>query len=91
MKNSSLCSLQILAKSQPSLQWREVKRLGELQTQLGLSLDGMLELIKTNLHKEPYSKAEVCKILEISPEELAETSLSANTRDGMWMSPHLSS
>ncbi|KAK3775850.1 hypothetical protein RRG08_041562 [Elysia crispata] len=72
---------QILAKSQPNLKWREMKRLGDVQSQLGLSLDAMLEVVNSILHKEPYSKSEVCKILEISPEELAEISLSANTRD----------
>ncbi|GFO03021.1 N-acetylgalactosamine kinase [Plakobranchus ocellatus] len=72
---------QILAKSRPSLQWREIKRLGEVQSRLGFSLDAMLGLVESTLHKEPYSKAEVCKLLGISPEELAETSLSTNTRD----------
>ncbi|GFS27869.1 N-acetylgalactosamine kinase-like, partial [Elysia marginata] len=69
----------ILAKSQPSLKWREMKRLREVQTQLGLSLDSMLKLVASTLHKEPYSKTEVCNILEVSPDELIETSLSANT------------
>ncbi|CAG5116544.1 unnamed protein product [Candidula unifasciata] len=72
---------QILAQSQDDIKWREIKRLGELQLRLGVSLDEMLELVSSKLHIEPYSKEEVCKILDVSPEELAETSLSANTRN----------
>ncbi|KAH9524775.1 N-acetylgalactosamine kinase [Bulinus truncatus] len=70
---------QILASSQEGLKWRDIRRLGELQEKLGYRLDEMLNLVTSNLHKELYSKEEVCKILDVSPEELIETSLSANT------------
>ncbi|XP_012942625.2 N-acetylgalactosamine kinase [Aplysia californica] len=70
---------QVLAQSQGSVKWREIKRLGELQEKLGLSLEDMLSLVATKLHTEPYSKEEVCSILGTTPEELAETSLSSNT------------
>jgi N-acetylgalactosamine kinase len=72
---------QILAQSQPGIHWKEIRRLGELQAKLGVSLDDMLSLVNSELHIEPYSKDEVCKILEVSPEELAETSLSSNTQN----------
>uniref|UniRef100_A0A0B6ZMI4 Galactokinase n=1 Tax=Arion vulgaris TaxID=1028688 RepID=A0A0B6ZMI4_9EUPU len=72
---------QILAQSQPGIKWKEIKRLGELQTKLDFSLDDMLVLVNSNLHVEPYSKEEVCSILEVTPEELVETSLSANTQN----------
>ncbi|BFY98274.1 hypothetical protein BsWGS_01314 [Bradybaena similaris] len=73
---------QILAKSgksQSGIKWRDIKRLGELQNRLGVGLDQMLDLVNSKLHTEPYSKTEVCNILEVSPAELAETSLSPNT------------
>ncbi|CAL1526421.1 unnamed protein product [Lymnaea stagnalis] len=70
---------QVLAASQTNIKWRDVKRLGDLQEKLGFSLDAMLTLVTANLHKEPYSKEEICTLLEVTPDELAETSLSTNT------------
>ncbi|KAL3866449.1 hypothetical protein ACJMK2_043745 [Sinanodonta woodiana] len=69
---------QILAKSQ-SLNWRDYRRFGEVQEKLGLTLEDAVVLVKQVLHPDPYSKSEVCQILDVSPEELAETSLSSNT------------
>jgi len=69
---------QVLAHSK-SVPWREVKRLGELQKRLGVSLDEMMTMVGAVLHSEPYSKTEVCELLGSTPEELAETSLSPNT------------
>uniref|UniRef100_A0A2C9JRK1 Galactokinase n=1 Tax=Biomphalaria glabrata TaxID=6526 RepID=A0A2C9JRK1_BIOGL len=70
---------QVLATSQEGVKWREIRRLGELQEKLGYTLDEMLNLVTSKLHPEPYTKQEVCEILEVTPEELVETSLSANT------------
>ena len=38
--------------------------------------------MKEVLHPEPYTKDEVCGILGVSADELAHTSLSANTLTG---------
>ena len=65
--------------------WREVKRLGELQKRLGVSLDEMMTMVGAVLHSEPYSKTEVCELLGSTPEELAETSLSPNTLHGKFI------
>ena len=73
--------MQILAKSK-GLDWREYKRLADVQGALGLTLEEALQLVKEVFHEEPYTKHEVGQILGLSHEELAKTSLSANTLDG---------
>ena len=59
-----------------------MKRLGQLQGSLGVSLKDMASLVTEILHKEPYSKQEICDKLAVTSEELAETSLSPNTLQG---------
>ncbi|KAL8587492.1 hypothetical protein ACOMHN_000898 [Nucella lapillus] len=71
---------QILAKS-GNVAWREVRRLRDLQYQLKLDLEDMAELVKGELQQEDYSKDQVCQVLEVTPEELASTSLCQNTLD----------
>ncbi|KAK3098589.1 hypothetical protein FSP39_021040 [Pinctada imbricata] len=71
---------QILAKSK-GLNWRDYKRLADVQKALKLTLEEALEVVKEVLHEEPYTKEEVAQILGVSKEELANTSLSANTLD----------
>ncbi|TSM52317.1 N-acetylgalactosamine kinase [Bagarius yarrelli] len=61
----------ILAKIR-GLEWSSLHKLGELQTQLGLSLSKMLELVEETLHPESYSKEEICKILGITPQQLCD-------------------
>ncbi|XP_041360655.1 N-acetylgalactosamine kinase-like isoform X2 [Gigantopelta aegis] len=69
---------QIIAKAK-GLDWQSLKRLGDLQKKLGVDLTNMTNIVKSELHVEPYSKKEVCQILDVTPEELAKTTLSANT------------
>ncbi|KAM9496795.1 N-acetylgalactosamine kinase [Clarias gariepinus] len=69
----------ILAKVR-GLEWSSVQKLGELQTQLGSSLDEMLDLVEEVLHPEPYSREEICKILGITTQQLCDSILSANTQ-----------
>ncbi|XP_069137035.1 N-acetylgalactosamine kinase-like [Argopecten irradians] len=69
---------QIIAKSK-GLNWRDYKRIGDVQKALGLSLEEALAVVKDIFHKEPYTKEEVCTLLEVTSEQLAETTLSANT------------
>lgn len=59
-----------------------MQKLGELQTQLGSSLDEMLDLVEEVLHPEPYSREEICKILGITTQQLCDSILSANTQHG---------
>ncbi|CAG2218940.1 GALK2 [Mytilus edulis] len=71
---------QIIAKTK-GLKWREFKRFADVQKALGLTLDEAINVVKEILHQEPYTKEEVCGILEVTADELAQTSLSANTLD----------
>lgn len=64
------------------LDWRLYQRLGDLQSKLGASFDEMLTLVKHTLHEQPYSKAEVCNVLHVSPDELDKISLSEKSRTG---------
>lgn len=76
----SLCS-QILATVR-GLEWNSLQKLGELQTQLGSSLDKMLDLVEEVLHPEPYTREEICKMLGITAQQLCDNILSANTQHG---------
>ncbi|KAI5627032.1 N-acetylgalactosamine kinase, partial [Silurus asotus] len=69
----------ILAKTR-GLDWGSLQKLGELQTQLGSSLEKMLDLVEEGLHSKPYSSEEICKILEITTQQLCDNILSANTQ-----------
>ena len=66
------------------LDWKQIKTLGPLQDKLGLSLGDMLELVKTSLHEEAYTKQEICDILEVTAEELNNISLSEKVLTGTW-------
>uniref|UniRef100_A0A8C5QBQ5 N-acetylgalactosamine kinase n=1 Tax=Leptobrachium leishanense TaxID=445787 RepID=A0A8C5QBQ5_9ANUR len=70
----------ILAKSK-GLAWRELMKLGDLQINLGVSLEGILDIVEEVLHPEPYTCEEICEFLGISLEELRTTILSQNTQD----------
>lgn len=69
---------QIIAKSK-GLKWQDFKRFADVQKALGLTLEDAISIVKEILHPEPYTKEEVCGILGVTADELAETSLSANT------------
>ncbi|XP_023672848.2 N-acetylgalactosamine kinase [Paramormyrops kingsleyae] len=69
----------VLAKNR-DLDWGQMQRLGEVQAELGASLEDMLALVEEVLRPEPYSREEVCQVLGISQEELESSVLSANTR-----------
>ena len=69
---------QVLAKKK-GLDWKEVRRLGDLQTMLKASLTEMMSLVKETFHEQPYTKQEICDLLEVSPEELNQISLSERT------------
>ena len=71
----------MIAKAR-GLPWRDLRRLGDVQVQLGVSLGNMVKTVAEMLHPEPYSKEELCKVLEVTEEELVTTSLSQNTLEG---------
>ena len=71
----------MIAKAK-GLPWRDLRRLGDVQVQLGVSLEDMVKTVAEMLHPEPYSKEELCKVLEVTEEELVTTSLSQNTLEG---------
>lgn len=59
-----------------------MQKLGQLQTELGFSLEKMLELVTEVLHPEPYSIDEICNVLGITTQQLCDNILSANTQHG---------
>ncbi|KAL2093380.1 hypothetical protein ACEWY4_010692 [Coilia grayii] len=69
----------VLAKA-GGLEWRRLHRLGEVQEELGLGLEEVLGRVEEVLHPEPYSREEVCTTLGITPQQLSEDILSANTQ-----------
>lgn len=83
---------QILAKKK-GLEWASFQRLGEVQKALNLSLPQAVDLVSHTLHKEPYTRAEVCQILEMKEEDFVNKVLSAKTAKGkgvMFQIPDLS-
>ncbi|CAB3375189.1 Hypothetical predicted protein [Cloeon dipterum] len=71
---------QIIAKKS-GLQWEKLTRLADLQKQLGFKLKEMAETVQRLLHEEPYSKTEICDILETTDDELEKFTLSENTKN----------
>ncbi|XP_077989098.1 N-acetylgalactosamine kinase-like [Glandiceps talaboti] len=69
---------QVIAKSK-GIEWTDIRKLGDLQKELKLSLSEMEELVDKELKVQPYLKSEVCEILGVSDGELNQTSLSENT------------
>ena len=66
------------------LDWKNFKRLGDLQSALGVTLPDMIELVHETFHKEPYSKKKVCELLDVTEEELNNISLSERTYAGRY-------
>eukprot|EP00795_Rhopilema_esculentum_P011467 gene11467-21679_t len=59
---------QVLAKLH-GLDWKNLRRLADVQKTLGKTLAEMVEIVKEKLHKQPYSRKEICEILEVSEED----------------------
>lgn len=70
----------VIAKMK-DLNWREVKKLLILADSLGLPISEMSSVVTEILHPEPYSREEICKILEISDQELVTECLSEKSAD----------
>ena len=61
----------IIAKRK-GLDWQSLHILKEAQEKLGAQLSQMAGVVEECLHKETYTKEEVCQILEIPPDKLIE-------------------
>ena len=70
----------VMAKKK-GLDWKEVNRLGLLFKKLGLSLSEMSGIVPELLHIEPYSREEICTILDISDDEFMVECLSEKSKD----------
>ncbi|XP_069686505.1 N-acetylgalactosamine kinase-like [Periplaneta americana] len=69
---------QLMAKKR-GLSWEKLSCLADLQSALKASLEEMIAMVKEFLHKEPYTKSEICQELEVSEGSLDQLSLSNNT------------
>lgn len=70
---------QVMAKK-AGLAWREYQKLGDLQKALGWTLPQMMALVSDTFEARPYTKEEICKLLDASSEELDQVTLTENTR-----------
>ena len=70
----------VMAKAK-DLDWENTRKLLQLQKSLSLSLDQMPEVVSSCLHKKPYTREEVCSLLEISDEKLKAEFLNKMTQD----------
>ncbi|XP_066250328.1 N-acetylgalactosamine kinase [Euwallacea similis] len=71
---------QIIAMKK-GLDWTQIKRLGELQKILSLTLDDMIQITKESLKETPYSKGDIVRELNTTSSLLDTMSLTPNTRD----------
>ncbi|XP_022048630.2 N-acetylgalactosamine kinase [Acanthochromis polyacanthus] len=69
----------MLAKAK-GLESSRLLKLAQAQTELKASLEEMLTLVDEVLHPEPYSREEICKVLDITLEQFSADLLSANTQ-----------
>ena len=70
----------IIAK-QKGLNWREIKKLMMLSDALKVPLSEMSGVVTECLHHEPYSREEVCQLLEVSDDEFAAECLTEKSKD----------
>ncbi|XP_015602041.1 N-acetylgalactosamine kinase isoform X2 [Cephus cinctus] len=65
---------QVIAKKR-SCQWEYVKKLSDVQKQIGKNLEEMSAVAMEELHEEPYTFEEICNILETTQEHMKTASL----------------
>ena len=70
----------VVAKTK-ELDWKNMRKLSNLQTALGLKLNQMPDILSSCLHEEAYTRKEVCSFLEISEKELESEYLNNMTRE----------
>lgn len=71
---------QIIARHK-GLKWQDIRKLGQLMEALQLPLDDMIAVVVESLHDGPYTKEEVCKVLEMSEEDLKTQCMSPSTTE----------
>nr|CAB3248206.1 N-acetylgalactosamine kinase-like [Phallusia mammillata] len=71
---------QILAKHK-SIDRTDIKKFIDVQNALKASFSEMLSLVKEVFHTEPYTREEICRLLEITDDVLKTSLLSQNTQD----------
>lgn len=71
-------SAQVIAKIKGK-DWRQVRKLFTLQESLGLPLSEMASVVRDVLHPGEYTRDELCKILEITDEDLQSECLNKKT------------
>lgn len=54
----------------PGLPWRTFQRLGELQRALDMTLPQMITMVEDTFEVRPYSKRQVCELLNTTSDEL---------------------
>lgn len=69
----------VVAKTK-GLDWKNVRKLLQLQSALGLKLNEMHEVVCSCLHREVYSREEVCTLLDISEKGLESDYLNNMTK-----------
>ena len=72
-------SAQVIAKMKGK-DWKQMRKLLTLQESLGLPLSEMAGIVRETLHPGEYTREEVCKILEITNEELQAECLNEKTK-----------
>ena len=73
----------IMAKAKGLPDWKNMRKLSQLQAVLSLQLSEMHEVVSLCLHKEVYSRDEVCSLLNLSEKELESEYLNNMTKDMM--------
>jgi len=75
-------SAKILAKSLLGGEtWRDLMKLKDVQTSVGVSISDMVENVEKILHEEEYSDEEVIKVLGIDRDYLQQQILTPNTQN----------
>ncbi len=69
----------VIAKKR-DLDWRKVNRLSILADSLGVPLREMSSVVTQNLHPEPYTRDEICHLLEIDDKELTAECLTEKSK-----------
>ncbi|GAB6027899.1 N-acetylgalactosamine kinase [Chamberlinius hualienensis] len=59
--------------------WKELRLLGQLQQKANLTPGEMAVKVSQLLHSQPYTRKEVCAILELDDEEFSKSCLNQNT------------
>jgi N-acetylgalactosamine kinase len=62
-----------------SLDWRNAKKLVHVQRALNATIHDMILKTEEIFSDDAYTKEEICRLLEVTSDELANTSLSSNT------------